>query len=198
MHTGTKLALLGAVVAVLGFWAWGQGWFPFRLRSDGIYSGTNAPANAPATDATIERPKLYLPAPQRQRSGYRAVQRVIDGDTLELDGEERVRLIGVDTDELGEDRVQPAGAGWKATLYVFELLEPDAQVRLVFDDERKDKYGRTLAYVYLPGGEMLNELLLQQGWARTMKIAPNTKHAKRFTELEKQAKAAGLGRWTGE
>lgn len=196
LPTGRTFALFLALVGVIGAALWAGGYLPLRLRSDGIYGG-NAPACA-APDTTIDRPKLYLPAVSAKRAGHVQVLRVVDGDTLEVqrDGKkEKVRLIGIDCDELGNDRIEPEGHGWHETMFVFSLLEPDPQVRLLYDKERLDKYDRTLAYVYLPDGRMLNEAILKAGWARTLSIPPNNRHAKEFAQLEVDARQAGLGRW---
>ncbi|MCA8913607.1 MAG: thermonuclease family protein [Planctomycetes bacterium] len=198
LPTGRTAALMVALVAVIGVVLWYSGYLPFRLRPDGIYGGTgNTPVNSCGA-ALIDRPKLYLPQPERKRSGHYRVTRVVDGDTLEIEHNgkpERIRLIGIDTDEIGRDRVDPESTGWKASMFVFDLLEPDAQVKLKYDAEREDKYGRTLAYVYLPDGRMLNEVIMKEGWARVMRIPPNTKHAEDFQRLETEARGKSLGRW---
>lgn len=156
-------------------------------------AGNEAAGNTPA--ALVDRPQLGLPAPEAVKPGFVRVFRVVDGDTLVLANNERLRLIGVNTDELGKDRIDPESRAWQAALWLQGLLKPDAQVRLEYDEERTDKYGRTLAYAYLPDGRMINELLLSEGWAKTLRIAPNTRHARRFAEIEKQSKAEGKGRW---
>lgn len=196
LHTGRTAVLLVAAVLLLGAVMYASGILPFRLRPDGIYGGNGASPPA-CSGELIDRPPLYLPKPDRKRSGYYVVTRVIDGDTLEIDrGKgERIRLIGIDCDEVGGDKINPESFGWQATMWVFKQLEDDAQVRLRFDEEREDKYGRTLAYVYLPDGRMLNEELLKEGWAKTMRIPPNTKHADDFTKLQSEAKSANKRRW---
>jgi micrococcal nuclease len=151
------------------------------------------PTAATATH-TIPRPMLELPS-TTLRPGFRAVVRVVDGDTLLLDNRERVRLIGVDCPEIGRNEVDPESPGFHATMFVYELLKPDAQVRLEYDRERLDRYDRTLAYVFLSDGRMLNEVLLEYGWADIMTIPPNTRHARRFTEIRNQARGAGRGMW---
>ena len=155
----------------------------------------NAPAANAPSGALVDRPWLDLPAPAMLPPGFARVHRVVDGDTLVLARNERLRLIGVNTDEVKGDRIDTQSSGWRAALWLQELLRPDAQVRLEFDEERTDKYGRTLAYAYLPDGRMVNELLLIEGWARVMRIAPNTRHAARFAGLEREARQAGRGRW---
>lgn len=124
------------------------------------------------------------------------VTRVVDGDTAEVElagGEEDVRYIGIDTPE----SVAPGQAvecyGHAASDVNEELVEGE-RVRLVFDDERRDKYGRLLAYVHR-GPLFVNAELVRRGYARTLEIAPNTDHAPRFERLERQAAAAGRGLW---
>lgn len=196
LRTGSTAVLLVAFVGILGAVLWSSGYLPFRLKDDGIYGGQGG--NTACAGELIDRPRLYLPEPQRLRSGHDRVTRVIDGDTIKVQRRGKdisVRLIGIDTDEVGRNRVNPDGIGWRAAMYVFDLLEDDPQVRLRFDKEREDKYGRTLAYVYLPDGRMLNEIMLEEGWAETLTIPPNTKHAAKFKELEDAARARGKRRW---
>ena len=96
------------------------------------------------------------------------VAKVIDGDTLKLSNGERVRLIGIDTPEsrdnpklrrdaerTGQDRQAIIAMGKRATEFTKKLVE-GKQVRLEFDVQQRDKYGRLLAYVYLEDGTFLN------------------------------------------
>ncbi len=189
----TRFSIALVLFLALGACGWllSNGYFPFRLRSDGLYAGSGKST----AEVTVEKPRLELPAPASARSGHVRVLRVVDGDTLVVFGDERVRLIGVNCDEIGHERIDENSAGWKQAQWVYEQLKPDAQVRLVYDKERLDKYERTLAYAYLPDGTMLNELLLKEGMARVMSISPNTKHAKKFAALEQEARRAGKGVW---
>lgn len=157
-----------------------------------------ASANIPAGNAAgefVDRPWLNLPAPAGIKPGFVRVYRVVDGDTLVLANNEKLRLIGVNTDEVPHDQIDPQSFGWRTALWLEAMLKPEAQVLLEYDAERTDKYDRTLAYAYLPDGNMINELLLREGWAKTLRIAPNTKHASHFAAVEREAKAAGRGRW---
>lgn len=197
INTPLAFVLVITLTAGVGWWLWHSGLPPFRLRPDGIYATGNGARDSSGQSpgvATIERPYLDLPAP-KAKSGYVRVTRVVDGDTIIVGDKERVRLIGIDTDEVPEDRVDPNSPGWRAALFVHETLKPDPQVKLQFDKERKDKYDRTLAYAMLTDGRMLNEVIIKEGWAKTMKIEPNTRYAGRFAELELEARDAGLGRW---
>jgi micrococcal nuclease len=69
------------------------------------------------------------------------------------------------------------------------------RVRLVFDDERRDAYGRLLAYVYV-GDTFVNGELVERGYARTLEIEPNTDLAARLERLERAAGRAGRGLWS--
>ncbi len=134
-----------------------------------------------------------VPEPARE---VVAVVTVIDGDTIDVvraTGETvRVRYIGVDTPEPYGDRSPDCGAA-EASAYNRELVE-GGEVTLVSDVETEDQYGRLLRYVYV-GDTFVNAALLQAGWADTMQIAPNTRHAREFRELRDAAKAAGVGVW---
>jgi micrococcal nuclease len=68
------------------------------------------------------------------------------------------------------------------------------RARLVFGVERRDAYGRLLAYAYI-GHRMLNEELVQRGFARTLAIAPNTRYQALFRRLELKAARTGRGLW---
>ncbi len=125
------------------------------------------------------------------------VSRVVDGDTVEItpaiDGVVDVRLIGMDTPETVDpgEEVEPLGP--EASSFATEELT-GRSVGLEFDVEREDQYGRLLAYVYL-GGEMFNEVLVDEGYAQSYPYEPNTRYAGRFAAAQEQARAAGIGIW---
>ena len=133
-------------------------------------------------------------------SGPYDVVKVIDGDTVivDLDGTDvHVRLIGVDTPEsvAHEGYKENTKEGEDASAYTTNLLEGNT-VYLEYDQELTDEYGRTLCYAYLHDKTtMVNELLLKQGYARTMTIEPNVKHEERFFSAEQHAKETGQGFW---
>ncbi len=124
------------------------------------------------------------------------VERVIDGDTIEvsLAGEiEDVRYIGVDTPETVKPGTPVQCFGPEASEFNHELVE-DRTVTLRFDAERRDAYGRLLAYVFL-GPRFVNGELVRGGYARTLEIEPNTAEADRLARLEQTASRAGRGLW---
>jgi micrococcal nuclease len=124
------------------------------------------------------------------------VVRVVDGDTIEarIDGGiEDVRLIGVDTPETVKPGTPVQCFGKRASNFTHRQLE-GRSVRLVFGVERRDVYGRLLAYAYL-GNRFFNPILVRRGLARTLTIPPNDRFAGRFRRLELGAARAGRGLW---
>lgn len=126
------------------------------------------------------------------------VARVTDGDTLEvrpdIDGTGDVRLIGVDTPETAGS---PRGAqpyGELASRFSERRLEGQ-RVTLGFDVEKKDRYGRLLAYVHLPDGSMFNEALLEEGYAQVATFPPNVRYLDTFREAQRAAREADRGIW---
>jgi micrococcal nuclease len=125
-----------------------------------------------------------------------AVRRVVDGDTIEIAGGERVRLIGVDTPET-KDPNRPVGCfGKEASRFTTSVLPPGTQVRLVGDAEQRDKYGRLLAYVYRRAdGLFVNAELLRRGYAQLLTIPPNIAHTDEFSSIARQAREGSQGLW---
>jgi micrococcal nuclease len=124
------------------------------------------------------------------------VLRVIDGDTIEarIEGRtEDVRYIGVDTPETVKPDTPVQCFGPRASHFNHRLME-GRRIRLVFGVERRDVYGRLLAYAYL-GHRFVNAMLVRRGLARTLTIAPNDRFAPLFRRLELRAARAGRGLW---
>jgi len=128
------------------------------------------------------------------------IEKVFDGDTIYVNIENEnyvVRLIGVNTPEVkGKYIKKNEYFGPEASKYLKNLLPIGTVVYLESDIEDKDKYDRLLRYVYLkPDGKMVNEILLEKGYAQTMTIEPNIKYSSKFKELEKKAKENSIGKW---
>jgi micrococcal nuclease len=124
------------------------------------------------------------------------VVRVVDGDTIvaSVDGhDEYVRYIGVDTPETVKPDAPVQCYGPKASAENHRLVE-GRTVRLAFDREMRDDYGRLLAYVYA-GSRFVNGALVRGGYARTLAILPNTSHAAQLQRLAERAARGGRGLW---
>jgi micrococcal nuclease len=125
------------------------------------------------------------------------VTRVVDGDTVEVSiggRSEEVRYIGVDTPETVDPDKPVQCFGPQASAFNHRLVE-GRRVELAFDAERRDKYGRLLAYVYLPDGRLVEAMLARRGLARPLTIAPNDSKAATFERLTAAAGRAGRGLW---
>ncbi len=125
------------------------------------------------------------------------VIRVIDGDTIEVDIDnkiETVRLIGIDTPESKHnDSLRNCKEGEIASNYLASRLTGET-VTLEYDVNKYDRYNRLLAYVYL-GDEEINITLLELGYARVMIVDPNNKKEKTYMELQEKAKSEKIGFW---
>lgn len=124
------------------------------------------------------------------------VTRVVDGDTIEVDYQghsEDVRYIGVDTPESVKPDT-PVQCYALAASHFNERLVEGEEVRLDFDAEPRDVYGRLLAYVHL-NNTFVNAELVSRGYARTLTIPPNDRFAALFDRLEQAAADAGRGLW---
>jgi micrococcal nuclease len=137
-----------------------------------------------------------LPADAEPRAARAKVIRAVDGDTIEvrIGGQsEDVRYIGVDTPETVKPGTPVQCFGHRASDFDRHLVA-GRQARLVFGVERRDIYGRLLAYVYI-GHRFVNAELVRRGFARTLEIPPNTLHSALFRDLELRAARAGRGLW---
>ncbi len=119
--------------------------------------------------------------------------RVVDGDTLELDGRERVRLIGVDAPERASAGSPAAAFAEESTAFAARLVSGQ-RVRLEFESNRRDAYGRTLAYVFLEDGTLLNLEIVRSGHARAYTRFPFERSAE-FRAAEREARAGRRGLW---
>lgn len=126
------------------------------------------------------------------------VARVVDGDTIVLDDGQKVRLIGVDTPETVDPRKPVQYFGKKASAFTRLELE-GKRVRLEYDWERTDKYGRTLAYIYLEDGTFFNAKLISSGYAHAYTKHPfKQEFMDLFRQLERDARENGRGLWAAD
>ncbi len=119
--------------------------------------------------------------------------KVIDGDTIVVKSLGPVRLIGIDTPEMNYDFGVPQPFAEEAREFCRRLVLRKT-VSLEFDEVKRDKYGRALAYVFV-GDAFVNAELVKAGLAKAYHIAPNDRYKGEFRQLQQDAKAKGLGLW---
>lgn len=152
---------------------------------------------------------VYIESSSAETSAERdivTVVKVVDGDTLRViyDGiekEVKVRLIGINTPESVAPetyRTENTAEGKKVSDLVKEKVQEGDKLYLEYDVSETDKYGRILAYVYFPDGTMMQDWLLENGYAEIYTLKPDTKYAEHFAELEQQAKEQNIGIWNEE
>ena len=147
-----------------------------------------------ASDCSIDRKK--------PDNSFYPVLSITDGDTFRItDGSPKgqvIRLIGVDAPESrNTGRKLVAAFGKEASDYLKKLLA-GRKVRLEYDVDRTDRYGRTLAYVYLEDGSFVNAEIVKNGYANVMTLPPNVKYQELFLKLERRARSRGKGLWSGD
>ena len=141
---------------------------------------------------------LDSPDPAVTSADQEYVQRVVDGDTLVLGTGEWVRLIGVDTPETKHPNAPVEYFGKEAAAFTKRLAE-GKRIKLEFDPanahiEHKDRYGRTLAYVFLGDGTFVNAEIIRQGYGHAYTRYPFSR-IEEFRRLEREAREQKRGLW---
>jgi len=172
-QTGAVKLRIAAVVTVLALVA--LGWLAWRS-----VSGAAVPSAAPATGI----PSAATPA---------IVEYVHDGDTLFLDDGRKVRLLGINTPEIGENA---ECYGDESTALLRQLLPEGSTVWVLADVEPLDQYGRSLLFVYTDDAVNVNLELLELGAAEVEQYPPNLLLRDELHGAEDEARAAGLGLWS--
>jgi len=125
----------------------------------------------------------------------RSVTAVIDGDTLRLAGGDSLRLVGVNTAEIGRDGRPDEPLAQAARVALQDMLGPDNSVWLRPARERRDRYDRLLAYAFDARGNSLSGQLIASGLGFHVAIAPNLALADCLQAAERDARRQGLGIW---
>jgi len=136
---------------------------------------------------------------------------VVDGDTIAVRidrGVEKVRLIGIDTPESRKNERAALQAershrdiktimefGRRAKDAMKELLPKGTELRIEYDVQKRDKYGRLLGYVYRTDNTMVNEEMLLRGYAQLLTIPPNVKYVDRFKKALAKSQREKRGLW---
>jgi micrococcal nuclease len=178
---------------VVGFFALTVVTAPFIAPEDGQDVVSRATTTVPATTSTTLPATTTSTLPPLPAGEDTAVERITDGDSLVVADDTRIRLIGVDAPEVESDDCFSA----EATDHLTGLIGPGTRVRLVYDVDRLDGYGRTLAYVYrLPDGLFVNLTMAGDGFAQQLTIPPNVRHTDDFGRAVTAARAADRGLWS--
>ena len=121
------------------------------------------------------------------------IVRVNDGDTItvSINGRrEKTRLIGIDAPEIGQ-----GPWGERAKRHLEDIFSSSRSVSIEYDVERRDKYGRILAYIRTADGRLVNAEMLREGCAVLFTFPPNVKHVEEFTSAQRQARERKRGIW---
>lgn len=150
--------------------------------------------------AVVSAPAIATPAGQADCAADAvdetvAVAQVVDGDTLRLRNGRLVRLIGINTPEIGRKNRPSEPLAKEARKALQSLLGKNATVGLRFDRERQDRYERLLAHVYLPNGKSVEAALLMEGLAAHIVVPPNVMQVDCYRAAEDKARKAGKGVW---
>jgi endonuclease YncB( thermonuclease family) len=135
-----------------------------------------------------------------QLSAPAAVVRVVDGDTVDvqLEGKvERIRLIGIDTPEVVDPRKPVQCYGREASQHAHELLDGQS-VSLEFDASQgsRDKYGRLLAYIWLPDARNFGEVMIADGYAHEYTYSRPYTYLDSFRAAQDVAMTSQVGLWS--
>jgi len=163
-----------------------------------LLAGCSLLGNGPAPNATdAESIKASRPT---SADGPFPVTSVTDGDTIRvtIDGTStRVRLIGIDTPEVTDPRRPVQCFGQEASRRAHDLMD-GTQVWLEYDpsQSRRDRYGRTLAYVWLSDAGLVNETMVREGYAHEYTYDTAYKYRDAFRDAEQAARTAERGLWS--
>lgn len=162
----------------------------------GIAIGRNSKPSSLAPTGNLAANTLKEAVPENKNSSggnLVKVVRVIDGDTIEIEGGERIRYIGIDTPETVDPRKPVQCFGVEASLKNKELVE-GKMVRLEKDITDRDKYNRLLRYVYVDD-TFINLELVKQGFAYSYSYPPDIKYQNQIVKAQQEAHEAKRGLW---
>jgi len=192
--TRAKLIAVLAVGVVIGSALSSLGDAP---GPDPVASRTPTPSPSQATATETVSPTVTASAsPEPVDDSNATVTSVVDGDTIKTRFQGRiitVRLIGVDTPETVHPSEPVECFGPAASKFTTRALVGES-VRLEFDVERRDQFGRTLAYVWL-AERLFNERLVRDGFANVSTFPPNVKYVDRFRAAQRDARSHDRGLW---
>jgi len=131
----------------------------------------------------------------KQFDEFSKIRYVYDGDTLQLKDGRKIRLIGINAPELEHDGKPAQAYANEAKRALKSLFNKDKSIALVYGKDKKDRYGRSLAHVFLADGQNVQAFLLKRGFANAITIPPNTQFASCYLEAETYARCNMNGLW---
>ncbi len=188
MWSNTKFLVLGSFLLIFA----GLGFLWFGLKPQ--------PAQViPSSTPLVESTPVATSSAVFGIEGEKAlVTKVVDGDTIEVNNSQTVRLIGIDTPETVDPR-RPVGCFGKEASNEAKNLLAGKEVILQKDVSDTDKYRRLLRYIFLPleGGQILfvNDYLVREGFAKVLTYPPDVKYNEQFRQAEKEARENNRGLW---
>lgn len=191
MISNTKVLVVASLlIIILGF---NLLWF----GSNSIQE--TSPISSTKTTQVAENSKIATESGVVGASGEQVlVTKVIDGDTIQIEGNITIRLIGIDTPETKDPR-RPVGCFGKEASNETKSLIDGKMVILEKDISDTDKYGRLLRYIYLPLDKdkmlFVNDYLVREGYALVLTYPPDVKYNDQLREAETQAKLEKRGLW---
>jgi len=182
------LLIMIVVVAVASAILWWVGQADLPTASDtGGTSSSGSSSGMPET-ATSEADEPSIPSAATEAT----IEFVVDGDTVFLDDGRKVRLLGIDTPEVG-DNLECYGD--EATALLRQLLPEGTPVWVLPDIDPLDQFGRSLLFIYTDAATNVNLELVRQGAAEVVQYEPNFLQQDALRAAERQAQSVGAGRW---
>lgn len=201
MWQNTKLLVSFSVAAIifgLGLLWFGQTPSVAPLESNSapiVESSSQRATNSAVIDIDYNSRSAQIIGIEGERA---LVTKVIDGDTIVVNGKSTVRFIGVDTPETVDPR-RPVGCFGKEASNETKQLLSGQEIILQKDVSDTDKYGRSLRYIFLPleNGRILfvNDYLIREGFAKVLTYPPDVKYNEQFRQAEKGARESKRGLW---
>ncbi len=163
--------------------------YPTSVYKSQNEQGRTVFSDQPSDNATLISVKSK---PYRYRV---SLKRVIDGDTLELQSGQVIRLLGINTPEVQSRYRDGEAGGEKAKEWLKETLS-QPELFIEYDQQQRDKYDRALAHCFLPDGRYLNAMLIEQGLASLTLIPPNLRYSDKLIAAQNKAEQAEKGLWS--
>ncbi len=150
----------------------------------------------PAFLVSLCQAQESAPCQGRSKDTLVRITHVIDGDTVVLAKGEKLRLIGIDTPEIGYKGKASQPGAVEARKFVADLIDPERLYPLIYGIEQQDRYARSLGHLFLEDGQNVQAMLLARGLATPLNIPPNLYYSDCYQYHTNLAIKAKLGIWS--